>query len=496
MPWIACRADFQSPGCLPKSCWHPFLPKHNTPPATKPISSAALWSNWNGQYVVGSGLGSSPLADVLLIQNGGVLSSGGLYVGSTFYNSVLITDPGSALLLPGGPPVTLQIDGGGNNLVISNCGMMVTAGGAVEVNYPNSLLVTGPGSVWSNTATTLIGLSGAGSRLAIRNGGLMVNITRMFTIGSGAVGPASNNTLVVADPCSVLSNGPTNSPFANIGIGIIANGNSMVVSNGGAVFDHNVLVGSGGNGNTVQVVGNGSVWGNAGAVTIGAGGSGFSNNLLIADGGEVFDASGIVGSSGNSNSVEVIANGLWQNGALTIGGSGSGNSLVISGGSVSATSLIVGPGSPTCDNLVELDSGSLTVTNNGAGVLEVRGGQLILNAGVLQIDTLVITNPCASFVHTGGMLIAGSVVLNPNTFRMVSAAPQGNDVLVTWLMGPGQTNTLQATTSGPGGSYITNSFTDIFIVTNNTTVGTLTNYLDIGAATNNPSRFYRARLAP
>jgi len=33
-------------------------------------------------------------------------------------------------------------------------------------------------------------------------------------------------------------------------------------------------------------------------------------------------------------------------------------------------------------------------------------------------------------------------------------------------------------------------------VTNNTTAGTLTNYLDIGAATNFPSRYYRARLAP
>jgi hypothetical protein len=31
---------------------------------------------------------------------------------------------------------------------------------------------------------------------------------------------------------------------------------------------------------------------------------------------------------------------------------------------------------------------------------------------------------------------------------------------------------------------------------NNATTGTLTNYLDIGAATNKPSRFYRARLAP
>ncbi len=42
----------------------------------------------------------------------------------------------------------------------------------------------------------------------------------------------------------------------------------------------------------------------------------------------------------------------------------------------------------------------------------------------------------------------------------------------------------------------TNNFTDIFIVTNNTIAGSLTNYLDIGAATNHPSRYYRARLSP
>jgi hypothetical protein len=41
-----------------------------------------------------------------------------------------------------------------------------------------------------------------------------------------------------------------------------------------------------------------------------------------------------------------------------------------------------------------------------------------------------------------------------------------NDLQVTWLMGPGQTNTLQATPGGPGGSH----------------------------ATKTPSRFYRARL--
>jgi hypothetical protein len=63
-------------------------------------------------------------------------------------------------------------------------------------------------------------------------------------------------------------------------------------------------------------------------------------------------------------------------------------------------------------------------------------------------------------------------------------------------MAPGQTNALQAIAGGTLSSYTTNGFADIFIVTNNTTTGSLTNYLDVGAATNVPSRFYRARLAP
>jgi hypothetical protein len=62
------------------------------------------------------------------------------------------------------------------------------------------------------------------------------------------------------------------------------------------------------------------------------------------------------------------------------------------------------------------------------------------------------------------------------------------------MMGPGATNTLQATGGDGSGGYSTNGFTDIFIVTNNTAIGTITNYLDIGAATNAPARYYRARL--
>jgi uncharacterized repeat protein (TIGR01451 family) len=80
-----------------------------------------------------------------------------------------------------------------------------------------------------------------------------------------------------------------------------------------------------------------------------------------------------------------------------------------------------------------------------------------------------------------------------STFCITGVGPSGNDLLVTWSMGPGKTNALQAGTDDASGGY-TNDFTDIFTVTN--TVGTVTNYLDLGATTNFPSRFYRVRLVP
>ena len=80
-----------------------------------------------------------------------------------------------------------------------------------------------------------------------------------------------------------------------------------------------------------------------------------------------------------------------------------------------------------------------------------------------------------------------------SAFRITSITGQGNDVLITWMMGNGRTNALQATAGSIDGSY-SNNFIDLFVVTN--TVGSVTNYLDTGAATNAPSRYYRVRLVP
>ena len=89
--------------------------------------------------------------------------------------------------------------------------------------------------------------------------------------------------------------------------------------------------------------------------------------------------------------------------------------------------------------------------------------------------------------------LAGTSPTNSASFFGVTTiAQESNDVRVTWMTGPGKTNALERT-AGAAGSY-SNNFGAIFTVTN-TAAGT-TNYVDVGGATNFPSRYYRVRLVP
>ena len=267
----------------------------------------------------------------------------------------------------------------------------------------------------------------------------------------------------------------------------------------------------------------------------------FADALLIENGGVLSNGFGQLGCQlSSNNSVHVVNRGVWRNERLYVGDDrASGNSLVVSGGTVLATGLTVGLGSGSCDNSVELDSGSMIVTNATAdAVLEVRSGKLILNGGVLQADRLVMTNASGQFVRNGGTLIVGSLVLDPNldangdgmpngweqaygldplgavdihadhdndgltdlqefqagtdptdsdsALKILGIKEQGCDVLVTWEAGGGRTNVLQAARS-PWGAYF-NISSNIVI----TSVGDIaTNVCDTGAATNTNSRYYR-----
>jgi hypothetical protein len=206
--------------------------------------------------------------------------------------------------------------------------------------------------------------------------------------------------------------------------------------------------------------------------------------------------------------------------------------------------MVVGFNSFYCDNLVQLDSGQITVTNQTHdAVLEVYDGTFVLNGGTLRVDTLIVTNDCAQFLHVGGTLIYRSLQLNPNQSAVGDGIPNwwkqqygfdpfdpavagadpdhdGVSNLQEYLSGTNPTNaasrftiTSLALTNGNvrvrwsavgGRHYVlqTNSalgtaFSDASpVIAIPGTVEMVTNYLDPGAATNSKTHFYRVRIAP
>ena len=74
-------------------------------------------------------------------------------------------------------------------------------------------------------------------------------------------------------------------------------------------------------------------------------------------------------------------------------------------------------------------------------------------------------------------------------FHILSATPEGKDMLVSWMCGGGRTNVLQATTN-LGGTWSDVS-PNIGLAGSSDSV---TNYLDVGTVTNASSRFYRVQL--
>jgi hypothetical protein len=76
-----------------------------------------------------------------------------------------------------------------------------------------------------------------------------------------------------------------------------------------------------------------------------------------------------------------------------------------------------------------------------------------------------------------------------SVLRVTAVAREGNNLRITWTMGSGKTNVLQRANSLGGASNFTDAFTVL-------TTGSVTNYLDVGAVTSAPARYYRIRLGP
>jgi hypothetical protein len=82
-----------------------------------------------------------------------------------------------------------------------------------------------------------------------------------------------------------------------------------------------------------------------------------------------------------------------------------------------------------------------------------------------------------------------SVTISNALIQIISVQQQGGDILIAWLAGPGNTNVVQVATNVAGN--FSNASGNIVIPNSGTT-----NYLDAGALTNWPARFYRVQLVP
>jgi autotransporter family porin len=186
-------------------------------------------------------------------------------------------------------------------LLIQNSGVLSNSQGILETSS-NSVVVTGTGSVWSSSVGLMIGVAGSGNSMVVKDGGRVTSSWPSVGYQGG------KNAVLVTDSGSVWSNAGT------LTLGWYEpGGNSLVISNGGQVFSTAAIMGLyGGSNNSVLVTGSGSVWSNSGTLEVGHYGP--LNKVAITDGGKVFTKYGVVGGNSESNSASVSGFGsIWVN---------------------------------------------------------------------------------------------------------------------------------------------------------------------------------------
>src|ERR1043166_3880450 len=174
--------------------------------------------------------------------------------GSDHFNYALVRDSGSLWYNSGN--LSIGSSGMGNYLIVTNGGRVDDFWSRIGYNPGSSnnwALVTGNGSLWQQGFLS-VGYFGSSNALTIANGG-RVNVTAGGTSASlGGVTGGDNNLLLVTGPGSVYSNANTTV------VGYQGANNQMVLSNGAYAYSASLQIGQypGSTGNSVVVTGAGT----------------------------------------------------------------------------------------------------------------------------------------------------------------------------------------------------------------------------------------------
>ncbi len=439
--------------------------------------NGSVWSNRVNLNVGANGVGEGALT----VADGAAVFSSGATIGinsSAASNTVLVTGSGSVWRNEGATYgdglLFVGYNASNNSLILNNGGALFNSSTAVigESGNGNRVVITDPGSVWNNYGKLFIGNAGAFNQLVVSNGGMMVNYYLTY-VGSNTT--ANSNTILVTSPHSLWSNS------YSLVIGTYGSFNQLIVSNGGTVANTTGHVGSqsGSMSNFVCVTGTGSLWTNSDQLAIGNEGS--FNQLLINNGGGVANTVGVVGNeSGASNNVVVVtgAGSFWtSSGDLNVGLYGSGNQLVVSNGGVVANGFgFIGAAAGANDNFALITgAGSLWANNNdlyvgnfGSGnqMVVSHGGAVANSIGLLGWDigasnnVVVVTDAGSLWTNNiGGLYVGysgtGNQLVVSNGGVVVSGYGSG------WLGYNAGANNNVAVVTGAGSLWDNNGYTGV-----------------------------------
>jgi T5SS/PEP-CTERM-associated repeat protein len=336
---------------------------------TNIISGVA--NNWTGDYFVGN----TNSGDALLVESGGLLSSGDGYIGfrvGANNNTAIVSGTGSVWSNNG--VLAIGYSGVGSQLIITNGGAVYNGTGYVGGNpgsTGNTVLVTGSGSMWSTGDLYLLGERGK-NQLMITMGGTVYSGTT-YVGGSSEGNSTVSNRVLVSDPGSVWISG------GSVIVGGYLPGEQLVVTNDGAMRVTNSTDGG------YLVVDRATFLLDGGTVTVDhlqalnayrsvvAFNGGVLNTKATAiSNGSVFT----VGNGTNAAALSLATGGLgfhsFANG-LTISSNAMLNGIgtVIGGTTVNGGGVLApgdGPGSITFSNNLTLAAGSMfAVALNGTG---------------------------------------------------------------------------------------------------------------------------------
>jgi T5SS/PEP-CTERM-associated repeat protein len=436
-------------------------------------------SNSNSCFIGYLGSGNN-----LTISNGGSVSdSYGLFGSGTDIissnNSVLVTGNNSTWVTQNW--LALGYSGGSDSMVISDGGSVTGTSGSIgwDTNSGNnSVFVNGTGSVWNNLDNLVVGsggpngTAGGDNTLLITNGGEVIcgNISGDNTSAIGAFPNQSNNSVVVTGVGSkwIIHTGLSlgGVPYwAFEGSG--SSGNSLIVSSAGFVSAVNTSIGmfAISSNNAVTVTGSNSIFTNSGVLTVGDAGSG---TLVVANGGSVLSAGGIV-----------IANQSGSSGTLNIGSLGGSDTA----GTLNSSSISFGSGTGTINfNNGDVTTVSSTISGNGSvnqlgsGTTILTGNNSYTGTTTVSAGTLLANNNSGSAVGTSTLTIqsGGTIGGNGTISGGTSIASGGN--LTAGSSGTGSLSFTAGLTlsSGATTSFLlnsTNSFTSINLIGNSVNYG-------------------------